>query len=240
MRHGQQKTEHRGQTGARSKGAFCIAAFVCCLSSVLWAPPSYSSSWDPADVLKSYIMEHYPWSRVEISDVRLNHEAPPDSPVGITIDKNPPGKTTFSLAFQKSGSVSGSATVKAYDRVVMSRGPFNKGYTLKQDDVYTTQMETGRIPKGAIRDEDLLINRQLARSLVPNMPITDAMVSLAPVVKRGRKIMLLAGADGFAIKTIGELKHDATIGDYVKAINLASKKVVSGVLVDENTVRVEF
>jgi len=39
---------------------------------------------------------------------------------------------------------------------------------------------------------------------------------------------------------MGEIDHDAAVGEHVKVLNLSSKKLVTGLLVDENAVRVEF
>jgi flagella basal body P-ring formation protein FlgA len=106
--------------------------------------------------------------------------------------------------------------------------------------MYPTLMESGRMPKNAVRAEDRIIGKALVRAIVPNVPITEDMVSEMPVVKRGRKVVLSVEASGFSIKTMGETRQDASVGDYVKVVNLNSKKIVTGLLVDENTVRVEY
>ena len=122
----------------------------------------------------------------------------------------------------------------------MSRSGFRKGYVLKQNDVYTTLMETARIPKGAVREEDQVVGRPLFRSVVSSMPITDAMVSDKPCVKRGHKVVLVVESARFSIKAMGEMKQDAVAGENVRVLSPMSKKIVTGLLVDENTVRVEF
>ena len=42
------------------------------------------------------------------------------------------------------------------------------------------------------------------------------------------------------IATSGETRENAYVDDVVKVVNLASKKTVTGILVDENTVRVDY
>lgn len=258
-----QRTEDRGQTEAtcgvtvsavdvirrpasgirRRASLFCLLTSVFCfLTSVycLLSSPAFASSWTPASALKKHITDQYPWPRVEITDVRLVSQTPDAAPVAVLIGKNPPGRTEFTLLFPAGQRITGSAHVRAFDRVIMSRGAFGKGYALQPDDIYPVMMDVGRIPRGAIRDPEMIIGKPLLRSIVPNAPITDAMVPLTPVMKRGAKVALVAGNEGFTVVTTGELKHDAAVGDSVKVINLASKKTVAGLLVEEGTVRVEY
>lgn len=199
-----------------------------------------AAPWSPEATLKTYLKAHYPWAEVDISDLRLSAEKPAEEPSAITIEKTPPGNTVFRLDFSGNKSIRATAFVKAYERVVMSRGAYRKGYVLQPDDVYSTLMESGRIPKNAMREEDRAIGKPLVRSILPNVPLTEDMVSKAALVKRGHKVVLTVEASGFSMKTLGETKQDAVVGDYVKAVNLNSKKVVTGLLIDENTVQVAY
>ncbi len=199
-----------------------------------------AASWDAPDVLKNYIKDHYPWAEVEVSDVRLSSEAPARPPISITVEKTPPGRSVFLLRFAGGGVVKASATVKAFDQVMMSRGAFPKGHMLMKEDVYAALLESARIPKGTIRRESGVFGKTLTRSIVASVPLTDDMVSETAVVKRGRRIVMCAEAPGFTVKTVGELKQDALVGEQVKVLNLASKKTVIGQLVDADTVRVGY
>jgi len=199
-----------------------------------------ASTWSPEAVLTAYVKDHYPWCEVSVTDLHLSSHPPDEQPDAITVEKTPPGKSVFRFDFPKGKSIQVTALVKAYDRVLMSRSGFRKGHVLKQNDVYSTLMETARIPKGALREEDQAVSKTLLRSVVSNMPITDALVSERPYVKRGHKVVLVVEAEGFSIKSMGETKQDALVGEYVKVLSQMSKKIVFGLLLDENTVRVEF
>jgi len=213
-----------------------------CLLAALFAPgiSAWAAGWTPEAVIEAYVKNQYPWPEVEVGDVKLSAEQPREQPSAITVEKTPPGKAAFRMDFPGSRSIIATATIKAFDRVIMSRSGFRKGAFLKRGDVYETLMETSRIPKGAVRDAERVLGKQLIRSLLPNMAITDAMISETPVVKQGHKVMLAVEASGFLIKTQGETRQDASVGDYVRVVNLLSKKVVTGLLLDENTVRVEY
>lgn len=199
-----------------------------------------AAAWSPESELTTYVKENYPWAEVDISDFQLSATPPNERPVAIIVEKTPPGRSVFRFDFRKNRSITATAMVKAFDRVFMSRTAFRKDYVLRQGDIYPTLMETGRIPKGVIREEGRIIGKPIIRSIVPNVPITDAMVSETPIVKRGRTVVLCVESSGFSIRAVGETRQDASVGDYVKAMNLSSKKIVTGLLVDEDTVRVEY
>jgi len=199
-----------------------------------------SAQWSVADTLRDYVKANYPWTDVAVEDVRLAAVPPSQAPQSISVVKAPPGKAVFRLVFPGGRTLSASAVVKTYDRVFMSRGSFSKGYTLRPDDYYSTLMESGRIPKDALRDEDRLAGKALSRSIVANATMTEAMITERAVVKRGRRVMLCAEAENFSIKVVGETKQEAAVGEDVKVLNTLSKKIVIGRLIDENTVKVEY
>jgi flagella basal body P-ring formation protein FlgA len=199
-----------------------------------------AAPWSPEATLKTYLKTHYPWAEVDISDLRLGAEKPAEEPTSVTVEKTPPGNAVFRLDFRGRKSIRATAFVRVYERVVMSRGAFRKGYVLKQDDLYSTLMESGHMPKSVVREEGRVIGKPLVRSILPNAPITEDMVSETPLVKRGHKVVLSVEASGFSMRTMGETRQDASVGEYVKVVNLNSKKVITGLLVDENTVQVEY
>jgi len=243
------KAEYNGaetRTRFSPSGFALLPSFFSTLLSVVFTvllmlpSPAGAASRDLEVILKKHLKEHYPWADVEVSGLKLSNEAPDDTPTAITVEKTPPGRTVFHLEYRGNRGITATAAVKAFDRIIMSRGAFRKGYTLARDDVYSTLMDITRVPKGAVRNEELVIGKPLMCSIIANAPLTDTMVSDGPMVKRGRKIMLLAAGSGITIKAPGEIKQDAVVGDYVRAMNLLSKQIITGLLVDVNTVRVEF
>jgi flagella basal body P-ring formation protein FlgA len=179
-------------------------------------------------------------STIEISDLQLSAAQPQRPPSAIVVERTPPGRSVFRFEFSGGKSLIATALVRGYDHVVMTRSGFRKGYVLKQGDIYSTLMETYRIPKGALREEARVIGKTVLRSVAANMPVTEVLVSDSPIVKRGRKVVLAVESTDFSIRTMGEIRSDAVVGEYVKVLNVLSKRMVSGFLVDENTVRVEF
>lgn len=239
MNNGQQKTEVRRQAPTRSMAPLFV--LLLCLTSVI-CPLSYafSSSWTPEGEIRIYLKAHYPWAETELIGLRVNGELPAERPATVVVEKAPPGNSVFRFDFRNGRTVTATVFVKTFDQVVLSRSGLRKGYVLTGDDVYSTLMNSNRIPRGALREQGRAIGKPLMRSLVANAPITDAMISDTPLVKRGHKVVLSVESRGFTIRTAGEIKSDAAVGELVKVENYGSKKIVTGMLIDENTVRVEY
>lgn len=203
----------------------------------------YSSAtalWNPKELFLSYLKNNYPWGKIEISDFFINGKVPEETPENISLDKGPPGKTIFKMEFGNGLVVTGTANVKVFEEVVFSKKSLKKGHYFKKEDLYKKTIETIRIPIGAVNNIDNVVGKTLTRSIIANIPITDNMLASAPILKRGHKVNLIVESSSFIITTLGELKENAYVGDTVKVVNTASKKVISGLLVDESTVKVEF
>ena len=192
------------------------------------------------EILKSYIEEHYPWPEVEINDITVSSEVPGRYPSKIIIERGLPGRTVFTLEFDDLAKITVTANIKAFDSIVVSARAFRKGRTLQDDDVYSMLMDVRRIPAGAVKNARQVVGKPLTRTIIANMPIVSGMLSETPLVKKGTRVTLLVQARGFTITTTGETRENSSVGKYVKAVNTASKKTVTGILIDENTVRVEL
>lgn len=154
--------------------------------------------------------------------------------------ETPPGRSVFayeSPGGEKARAVSDS---RRSETVVLSARSLPKGHRLREDDIYLAQVEGTRIPDGAIREAEEAVGKRLSRSIGPNLPIRERMLSETREIKRGRRVMLIAEANGLRISAPGETLENGRIDGYVKAVNLSSKKSVTGRLVDESTVRVDF
>lgn len=220
-------------------------AIAICLVHLIWfllltSPSAIAQLWSPEAGLKAYLKDNYPWTEIEIHDLIIAREIPDGQPVKIGVDKGPPGKTVFVIEFKNGVKITATAYVKAFDWIVMSGRAFRKGYCLQKDDVFGKLIDVTRIPKGAIKSPEQVVGKPLTRSIIANIPLVDNMVTDTPAVKKGRRLILLVESPSFIITAIGEIKENGHIGSQVKAVALASKKVISGLLVDENTIKVEF
>lgn len=201
---------------------------------------SIAGAWNLEETLKEYVRDVYAWPEIMISDVVVQGDLPDTKPSKIIVQKGLPGRTVFLLEFDSSKTLSVSANVRAFDYIVSVKRALKKGSILQKDDIYTILMDVKRIPVGAFKDIKSVLGKLINRSILANTPLTNGMLSNPYAVKKGKKVVILVEGENFRISTTGEIKENGSIGDYVKALNLISKKVIKGLLIDENTVRVEL
>jgi len=208
--------------------------------AVLVPAPGRAEGPAPAEILRDFVRRSRPWSDVEVRNLTLSAEPPEGMPRRIVVEKGLPGRTVFSMEYGDGRAVKASAEVAAFEEIVVSARPLSKDRPLEEGDVCLARVEVGRVPPGAIRDPRSVEGKSLSRPVGANLPILDRFVGESALVKRGRKVTLLVETAGMRIAASGETRENAYVNSAVKAVNLASKRTVTGILVDENTVRVGY
>ncbi len=219
---------------------FMIFTFLSLFFLMLIPFKSFGDNRLIENAIREHIKDNYPWADIEVNDLILERDVYNEIPEKIIVERGLPGRTIFLIEFKNGKKIKANANIKAFDWVVMSRRSQRKGYIIQKEDVYITLMELSRIPKGALRNASDVIGMPLSRSIVSNTPLLDNMVDRLPMVKKGQRVVLLVESPDFNITTLGEIKENSYIGNYVKVVNLSSKKILIGRLVDENTVKVDF
>ncbi len=222
---------------------YCRKLGVVCFTSMLLVLLGFISLSAAAlsveDIIQAYLLDNYPWENIEIGNIRVMGELGDKEPERIVLEKGPIGKAVFSF-YTSDKRVIVKANVKAYDWIVKSKRPFSKGHVLGEDDLYVEKIEIDKMPRSAVKNPDKLIGKSLKRSIAANLPVVENMVEKYQVVKRGQMVVLIIGNEGFNISVSGKTKEKGYVGKPVRAINLSSKKIVTGVLIDENTVKVRL
>jgi flagella basal body P-ring formation protein FlgA len=226
----------RGIRGAARTGLLLSAL---ALAAVVPAA-AFAAGPSAAEVLRSHVLENRPWADVELRNLSLDTEPPAGLPRRIVVRKGLPGRTVFAMEYGNGTVVTATADVAAFEEIVVTARPLWKDRPLTEDDVCLSRKEVGKIPPGAIRDPKAVAGKTLTRSVGANLPLLSRYLAGSPLVKRGRKVMLVVESGGMRIATQGETRENAYVDDVVRAVNLASMRTVTGVLVDENTVRVDF
>lgn len=194
----------------------------------------------PAEILRTYVLEHRPWADVEVRNLALSTDPPAGSPRRIVVERGLPGRTVFAMEYGNGITVKATADVAGFEEVVASARPLSREHALKEEDVCMVRMELENIPTGTVTDLQAVVGKTLTRSIGANLPIVDRYLAGSPLVKRGGKVTLLVETGRIRITTTGEIRDNAYIHSSVRAVNLASRKTVTGILIDENTVRVDY
>jgi flagella basal body P-ring formation protein FlgA len=101
-------------------------------------------------------------------------------------------------------------------------------------------MDIKKMPNSSVKDPESIMGKSLKRSISANIPVVENMIEMSRVVKRGSRVVLVIDHGGLSIKAAGKIKEKGYVGMAVRAVNLSSRREVVGVLIDENTVKVEL
>ncbi len=195
-------------------------------------------TWSPEEVLRSYLMENYPWPEVEVQSFRYKKKFPDSPPEKIIILKGLPGRTKFLLTFPDGKSIEYSARVKAFDWVLKNKRAIKKGAVIKDSDIYKTLMEVGRIPKGAVTKKENIVGRMAKRSMSVNRVFSERSLKSVPDVEKGQAVLIMFDDEKFSISTNGVAKESGLIGETIVVRNSASNKQLVGTIVGNNVVRI--
>jgi flagella basal body P-ring formation protein FlgA len=234
------RDRHTPPEGALFRAARSFLVLSAVVLAVFAPVAGHAGGPAPAEILRAYVLEHRPWVDVEVRNLALSADPPAGSPRRIVVERGLPGRTVFAMEYRNGITVKATADVAAFEEVVASARPLSKERLLKEGDVYLARMEVENIPSGAVMDLQAVVGKTLTRSIGANLPIIDRYLAGSPLVKRGGKVTLLVESGGIRITTTGETRDNAYVHGSVRAINLASRQTVTGILIDENTVRVDY
>jgi flagella basal body P-ring formation protein FlgA len=213
---------------------------VLCTCLLFLFVPSFGLAWDLGATLTDHLTRHFPWPQIEVRDILCTESLPQSPPESITVEKGPPGKSLFSLEFRSGKRIQVAADVRAFDRVVMTARSFGKGHIFEKEDLYVKLVDVLKMPKNALKETEDAEGRQLSRSVVANAPLSAQMVTSAQSVRKGKKVLLVIDAPGFRITTTGETQESAPVGKHVRVVNQTTRKTMTGLLIDDATVKVDF
>lgn len=215
---------------------------VLVISSIILLTPSFAdaASWSPAKELRTYLMDHYPWEEIEVSSLQVSGKLSDEPPHRIIVEKGPLGRAVFSFIDRNNRKNIIRANVRAFGWVVKSKRPFQKGHIIEHEDIYLSRMDIRKMRRSSVKDPAEIAGKSLKRSISANIPIVEGMIEMSQTVARGERVVLLLSHNGMSISAAGETKEKGYVGMPVRVMNLSSKKEISGVLIDEKTVKVEL
>ena len=137
-------------------------------------------------------------------------------------------------------SVRLNSRVLVSQEVVKTTRAVRKGERISNDNIQLETVKTERPWKNAIRSIDHALGYAAGRNLPIGKILTPKFLKKPALANRGEKILILAEKGGMKITAPGILKEDGYEDGMVQVLNIESKKLIYGRLVDANTVRVNF
>lgn len=125
------------------------------------------------------------------------------------------------------------------DVVVVSR-TLERGMVVEKGDVALQKRDMATVPAKACRNLDEAIGKRVRVGTRANSTLRSDYLERLPVVKSGQLVTIVVENDRFRITATGRARGNGAEGETVVVQNLNAQKDIPAVVVDANTVRLEF
>ena len=154
------------------------------------------------------------------------------------------GRCPIAVDFSVNGhfhkKVWATAMIEVLGPVVVTRKPLGRYKPIAADDIEVQMLDLATVSANVLCDPDAAIGKRTKRVIGAQTPLRADSVELPPLVKRGDRVTIIAESQCLKITTLGQVKKKGRKGERIPVINLDSKKILHAVVVDANTVKVDF
>jgi len=133
-----------------------------------------------------------------------------------------------------------SPYVKSLAPAVVASRDLRRGEALTADDLMIVDRDEGRMPKDAIGEISQAIGLRMKRSVREGRVVQHQQLEGVPVVERGDRVRLVLRTGLIEIRAIGRSKEAGAAGDWIRVVNLDSKRELSGRVDRNGLVHVAF
>ena len=166
------------------------------------------------------------------SEVILPESAHRGGPMTVTLSLFQEGRLVQKLRVRVRVEIQGF--------VVAARTGLRRHQEIGENDVDLIKKNLSLLPPDVVTDLKNAVGKRLTLSVNGQEALRSSMVETPPLVKKGDRVILVIDHSYFKITTFGEVKEDGRRGEWIKLVNISSKKEVHGRVVDAHTVQVEF
>ncbi len=130
--------------------------------------------------------------------------------------------------------------VEALSNLVVTTHPLEYGAQVERGDVALQKRDLATAPDSVCRSLDEVVGMRVKVGMRGNTPVRSDYLERMPIVKSGQFVTIVAENSAFRITATGQARGNGAKGDTVMVQNLSAQKLLPAVVVDANTVRVEF
>jgi len=133
-----------------------------------------------------------------------------------------------------------SLKIRVYKEVLVACNTLNRGALLSPGDFEMVKREITMMRESPVDSFDELLNQQAARVIGKNSILTWNEKEPVPAIMQGDIITITLKADNFHITAQGRARKSGGVGETIPVINLSSLKEIDAVIINSNTVAVEY
>ncbi len=152
------------------------------------------------------------------------------------------GVQNFRVLIKQNGETVRIISLATYFRimanVVVAAVDMEAGHVIGENDLTYSKKDLGTLRPGAYDKAEPLIGKRVFRLIGKGELITHTNVEEVPDINTGDMVNLVIRGPSFEISAQGKALHKGYIGDTIKVLNIQSRKVLHGLVVDSSTVAI--
>jgi len=176
-------------------------------------------------------------------DQRLKLKKCPNTiDIQLTTDQVKSGKNTLkiSCASITPWRIFISAKVKLFSTVVVANHPISRGHQLQASDLILQRKDLSLLRSSYFNDKQQAINYITKRHLNRGDVLSLKHLTRPILIKKGDTVTIIVENDGFQISMKGVALNNAAKNELIRVKNSQSKKIVQGIAVNRQTVKVNL
>lgn len=130
--------------------------------------------------------------------------------------------------------------VEALTDMVVTTRPLERGEVVEKGDVTLQKRDLATASARVCRSVADTLGKRVRIGMRGNSPVRSDYLEKLPLIKSGQMVTIVAENDAFRVTATGRAKGNGAEGDTVLVQNMNAQKDVPAVVVNANTVRVEF
>jgi flagella basal body P-ring formation protein FlgA len=129
--------------------------------------------------------------------------------------------------------------VKAFGQAWVVKGDIAPGTVLGEDDAVLSEVDWAQENNSVLSDPAMWVGQAAARRLSTGDVLRSGVVKPAQVFQAGSMVRVVAQGNGFAVTSDGQALSAGVVGAQAR-VRIDSGKILSGVVLDVHTVRVDL
>ncbi|MDR1875665.1 MAG: flagellar basal body P-ring formation chaperone FlgA [Synergistaceae bacterium] len=173
-------------------------------------------------------------------DVEVRHQGP--IPPGNLVSPGSivPGTASATLKFQDASGRQRSLATRLFwhQSVLVLARSVKKDEPLRETDFVVRRIRVSRPGLYASRLDEVL-GRSLRKALSQGEPVPLNLIAGVPIIERGKSVVIVVKDGSLTVRAKGEALENGAMGETIKVRNLASRAVLSAIVVGKDTVEVK-
>lgn len=160
----------------------------------------------------------------------------------VNPNRNPLGtvSTKVSCKHSETWNLLVKADIAIYLPVVVSAIPLSRNQLIGPADIQLKELDIASLSQGYFSSTQEILGLKLTRSLSTDKVLTRRLVKADELVKKGDKVIIVAGSSGFQVTMPGVALEKGEMHEQINVKNLSSGKVVIGRVVSRGKVEADY